>query len=207
MPIGLGDGPRDIDIDSCFFISALFASAGSGAAYAWNGFRNAFDFSGFGLMLGVRSGIGLEDLLVGRKLSSRTSTKLEGNNPIDRLSLHSLPIHHDPSPALRHSIRSPSTNPRSRLDYFTVSILRVLEFQMQSHTSPPKLYTARTQQGNREGIFPGDVMLRFVANTRCCVPLEVYAPPPRSLTRCSSFKLKGRDMQVRVEAVARMYEQ
>jgi len=122
MPIGLGDGPRDIDIDSCFFISALFASAGSGAAYAWNGFRNAFDFSGFGLMLGVRSGIGLEDLLVGRKLSSRTSTKLEGNNPIDRLSLHSLPIHHDPSPALRHSIRSPSTNPRSRLDYFNQHI-------------------------------------------------------------------------------------
>ena len=78
---------------------------------------------------------------------------------------------------------------------------------MQLHTSPPKLYTARTQQGNREGIFPGDVMLRFVANTRCCVPLEVFAPPPRSLTRCSSFKLKGRDMQVRVEAVARMYEQ
>jgi hypothetical protein len=77
---------------------------------------------------------------------------------------------------------------------------------MQSHTSPPKLYTARTQQGNREGIFPGDVMLRFVAKTRCCLPLEVFAPPPRSLTRRRSFKLKSRDIQVPVEAAARMYE-
>jgi hypothetical protein len=77
---------------------------------------------------------------------------------------------------------------------------------MQSHTSPPKLYTARTQQGNREGICPGDVMLRFVAKTRCCPPLEVFAPPPRSLTRRSSFKLKGGDMQVPVKAVACMYE-
>jgi hypothetical protein len=78
---------------------------------------------------------------------------------------------------------------------------------MQSHTSPPKLYTARTQQGNRGGIFPGDDMLRFVAKTRCCVPLEVFAPPPRSLTRRRSFELKGRDMQMCVEAAARMYEQ
>jgi hypothetical protein len=38
------------------------------------------------------------------------------------------------------------------------------------------------------------------------MPLEVFAPPPRSLTRRSSFKLKGRDMQVPIEAVARMYE-
>lgn len=69
----------------------------------------------------MRSGIGLETRLAGRKLSSRTSTKFDGNRPIIRLSRLSRPIHHEPSPALRHSIRSPSTNPRSRLDYFLVS--------------------------------------------------------------------------------------
>jgi hypothetical protein len=71
--------------------------------------------------LGVRSGIGLDILLAGRKLSSSTSTKFDGNTPIIRLSRLSRPVHHDPSPALRHSMRSPSTNPRSRFDYLHVS--------------------------------------------------------------------------------------
>lgn len=59
--------------------------------------------------------IGLADLLVGLKFSGISSTKLEGKTPIALLSRHSLPVHHEPSPALRHSIRSPSMKPRSRL--------------------------------------------------------------------------------------------
>jgi hypothetical protein len=70
--------------------------------------------NGFGL--GDLSGIGLEARLAGRKLSSSTWTKFEGNRPIIRLSRRNLPIHHDPSPAFKHSIRSPSMNPRSRFD-------------------------------------------------------------------------------------------
>lgn len=50
-----------------------------------------------------------------------------------RLSLRKRPIHQDPSPAFRHSMRSPSTNPRSLFD------------------SPPQEYVARHQQGNRVG--------------------------------------------------------
>ncbi len=50
-----------------------------------------------------------------------------------RLSRRNLPIHHDPSPALRHSIKSPSTNPRSRF------------------VSPPQEYIALHQHGNLVG--------------------------------------------------------
>ncbi len=50
-----------------------------------------------------------------------------------RLSLRKRPIHHDPSPALRHSIKSPSTKPRSRF------------------VSPPQEYVALHQHGNRVG--------------------------------------------------------
>jgi hypothetical protein len=89
-----------------------------------------------GLSLGDRSGNGLEALLAGRKLSSRTSTKFEGNSPIIRLSRRSLPIHHDPSPALRHSIRSPSTNPRSRLDYIFISIRGPCKFMVSVPLHP-----------------------------------------------------------------------
>ena len=118
-----------------------------------------------GLWLGDRSGIGLEALLAGRKLSSRTSTKFDGNNPIIRLSLRSLPIHHDPSPALRHSIKSPSTNPRSRLDCILISIGYLQALQPAQHTSPPQLYTARHQHGNRVGRACGSGM--FVLISRC----------------------------------------
>lgn len=99
--------------------------------YPENGLRR-FGFC-FGGWLCDCPGIGLAARLVGWKLSSSTITKLEGNNPIMRLSRLNLPIHHDPSPALRHSIRSPSMNPRSR------------------PVSPPQEYTARHQQGNRVG--------------------------------------------------------
>lgn len=117
-----------------------------------------------GLGLSDRSGIGLEALLAGRKLSSRTSTKFEGNSPIIRLSRRSLPIHHDPSPALRHSIRSPSTNPRSRLDCVSVSILNHRRLDVNgSRTSPPQLYTARHQHGNRVGRLCGSGMLEGCA--------------------------------------------
>lgn len=32
------------------------------------------------------------------------------------LSLRNRPIHHDPSPAFKHSIKSPSIKPKSRFD-------------------------------------------------------------------------------------------
>jgi hypothetical protein len=156
-------------------------------------------------MLGVRSGIGLEDLLVGRKLSSRTSTKLEGNKPIDRLSLHSLPIHHDPSPALRHSIRSPSTNPRSRLDYFSQHIEN---FGVPNAITYFTTKTVHRADPTREsgGYIPWGCHVEIRRKDTVLSAPEVFAPPPRSLTRRRSFKLKGRDMQVPVEAAARMYE-
>ena len=105
---------------------------GEGAfLYPENGLR-MFDFC-FCDWFCWSPGIGLVARLVGWKLSSRTMTKFEGKRPIMRLSRLSLPIHHDPSPALRHSIRSPSTKPRSR------------------SVSPPHEYTARHQHGNCVG--------------------------------------------------------
>jgi hypothetical protein len=155
--IGLGEGPRDLDRLSCFCISARFKAAASGAAYAWNGFRKAFDFAAFGgcglngFGLGDLSGIGLEARLAGRKLSSRTWTKFEGNTPSMRLSRHNLPVHHDPSPAFRHSIKSPSTKPRSRFDYIT-SVRIGLDCQHAAlPTSPPHEYVALHQHGNLVG--------------------------------------------------------
>lgn len=70
---------------------------------------------GLGVLLDVK---GLIDLLMGRKSSGSTSTKLEGKTPTVLFRLN-LPVHHDPSPAFRHSIKSPSINPRSREDYVT----------------------------------------------------------------------------------------
>lgn len=123
---GLGDGPRE--------------AAGLGEAtreYAAKGFRYDFvgdfcgdgegpldtpPFIGFGLVAREMlspplesGGSGLAALLAGWKLSSRTWTKFEGKRPTMRLSLRNRPIHQDPSPAFRHSIRSPSMKPRSRL--------------------------------------------------------------------------------------------
>lgn len=68
--------------------------------------------------------MGLVVLLTGRKSSGSTSTKFEGNRPTILLSRRSLPIHHEPSPALRHSINSPSMKPRSRFDCEGVKALR-----------------------------------------------------------------------------------
>lgn len=82
---------------------------------------------------GLEAGIGLDARLTGWKLSSSTLTKFDGKSPTARLSLRKRPVHHEPSPALRHSIRSPSTNPRSLFD------------------SPPHEYVALHQQGNRVG--------------------------------------------------------
>lgn len=65
--------------------------------------------------------------------SSSVFTKLLGNRPMARGSLRSRPIHHEPSPALRASIKSPSMKPRS---FFV---------------SPPHEYVARHQQGNLGG--------------------------------------------------------
>lgn len=83
--------------------------------------------------LSVTGGRGLTERVAGTKSSSRTFTKFDGNTPTMRLSRRKRPVHHDPSPALRHSIRSPSINPKSCFD------------------SPPHEYTARHQHGNLVG--------------------------------------------------------
>lgn len=54
--------------------------------------------------------------MVGRKSSGSTSTKLDGKEPTVLRSRNSLPTHHEPSPAFKHSIKSPSMNPRSCFD-------------------------------------------------------------------------------------------
>jgi hypothetical protein len=82
--------------------------------YDWKGFLTDFVLcAGFGA--GSLGGIGLGHREGGRKDSSSTWTKFEGNEPTMRGSRRRRPVHHDPSPALRHSMRSPSRNPRSRL--------------------------------------------------------------------------------------------
>jgi hypothetical protein len=81
----------------------------------------------------VRSNASVVDRWTGTKSSPSTVTKFEGKSPIIRLSRRRRPIHHEPSPALRHSIRSPSTKPKSLFD------------------SPPQEYTARHQHGNFVG--------------------------------------------------------
>jgi hypothetical protein len=106
---------------------------------AWKGFRQTvFCFLGadVGLLIGEdpASTIGLVvSRLTGTKSSLRSSTKFDGNSPTARLSRRNRPIHHCPSPAFKHSIKSPSTNPRSRV------------------VSPPQEYTARHQHGKRTG--------------------------------------------------------
>lgn len=87
---------------------------------AWNGFRHTvFCFLGadVGLLIGddPASTIGLVSRLTGTKSSLKSSTKLDGNSPTARLSRRNRPIHHCPSPAFKHSIKSPSTNPKSRV--------------------------------------------------------------------------------------------
>jgi hypothetical protein len=81
------------------------------------GLRNVFAFCGV-CLTGWRTVpavvIGLALRLHGWKSSGSSSTKLEGKRPTMRLSRFRRPIHHEPSPALRHSIRSPSMKPRSR---------------------------------------------------------------------------------------------
>lgn len=76
--------------------------------------------------------MGLVPRLTGWKSASRTRTKLDGKSPVV-LFLRNRPIHQDPSPAFRHSMRSPSMNPKSLFD------------------SPPHEYVALHQQGNRVG--------------------------------------------------------
>lgn len=105
---------------------------------AWNGFRHTV-FCFFGAKVGLLMGeepantMGLVSRLTGTKSSLKSSTKLDGNSPTARLSRRNRPIHHCPSPAFKHSIKSPSTNPRSFVD------------------SPPQEYIARHQHGNRVG--------------------------------------------------------
>ena len=87
---------------------------------AWKGLRKTvFCFLGadVGLLMGEPPAwiIGLVSRLIGTKSSLMSSTKLDWNSPTARLSRRNRPIHHCPSPAFRHSIRSPSTNPKSRV--------------------------------------------------------------------------------------------
>lgn len=110
----------------------------SASLWAWNGLRKTV-FCFFGAAVGLLIGDaptctnGLVSRLIGTKSSPMSSTKLDGNRPTARLSRRSRPIHHCPSPAFRHSIKSPSTNPKSLV------------------VSPPHEYTARHQHGNRDG--------------------------------------------------------
>lgn len=122
LPFGFGDNPP------AFCISRA-AAAGFGApaaAYAVKGFLNVFAFCGVCLTAcplfcldtlpePFCCVMGLPLRFHGWKSSLRSSTKFEGKRPTMRLSRFNRPIHHDPSPALRHSIRSPSMKPRSRL--------------------------------------------------------------------------------------------
>lgn len=96
---------------------------------------------GLGVLLEVK---GLADRVTGRKSSGNTSTKLDGKTPTVLLR-RNLPVHHEPSPAFRHSIRSPSMNPRSRFD------------------SPPQEYTALHQHGNRVGSGGADPIVPIFA--------------------------------------------
>src|SRR3569833_1170837 len=85
--------------------------------------RIVFDFWGvpFGDGVLLPGGRGLTDLLVGRKYSGRSLTKLEGDCPTTLRSRYRRPTHHRPSPAFKHSIRSPSNKPRSVFPCRTVS--------------------------------------------------------------------------------------
>ena len=115
-------------------------------SYASNGFLNTLLlFAGLAdASLWDACVIGEGFLLTGAgwKLSSSTLTKLLGNSPMARGSLRNLPIHQEPSPALRASIRSPSMNPRS---FFV---------------SPPHEYVAWHQHGKRAGIGGAPIVSR-----------------------------------------------
>lgn len=73
------------------------------------------------------------------------------------LSLRNRPIHHDPSPAFKHSIKSPSIKPKSRFDCAIVWLeLQTVEIAMCTGlTSPLNEYMARHQHGKRVGKVPG----------------------------------------------------
>lgn len=51
-----------------------------------------------------RKGIGLALREAGHRSWSSTLTKFDGNFPMIRGSRFSRPVHHDPSPAFRHSM-------------------------------------------------------------------------------------------------------
>jgi hypothetical protein len=86
--------------------------------------------------------IGLPLRLHGWKSSLRSSTKLDGNSPTMRLSRFNLPIHHDPSPALSTSIRSPSMKPRSRLVWKRRSgWLQQTLAPISTHLSAPRIHS------------------------------------------------------------------
>ena len=145
VPRGSGDGTRKVDSsfsgDDCGFLSEPGAFAvfileyglnffltglSSGvlprelqplsrypnSLYPWKGLRKTlFDFCGAATVGGET----FRRMGAGWNFSSSTWTKLDGKRPTMRLSRRRRPIHHDPSPAFRHSIRSPSMNPRSFL--------------------------------------------------------------------------------------------
>jgi hypothetical protein len=139
LPLGVVAG----ESESLFF-AARFGDAA--LEYAWKGFLKAF-FSGtcvfaefclLGRGLALRLALGK-----GWNVSGRTSTKFEGNRPTMRLSRLKRPIHHEPSPALRHSMRSPSINPRSRFvcDCHDISTSSEPDFVLVNpYLSTPRIY-------------------------------------------------------------------
>lgn len=121
-------------------------------------------------------GIGLVDRLTGRKSSGRTSTKLEGNKPTIRLSLRSLPVHHDPSPALRHSIRSPSMKPRSRFDWLYLG--RVSITVVTRLVFPYSCYSRVSPGTPRRIYFSCNVLQKGRAASTNLSSVRVYGPAP-----------------------------
>lgn len=103
----------------------------SNSSYAWYGFLNRDLFLAAADCFGCLSGVTLRLFGAGWNDSSSTCTKLDGKRPTALGSRRKRPIHQDPSPALRASMRSPSMKPRSFL------------------VSPPHEYVALHQHGNR----------------------------------------------------------
>ena len=114
-------GVRGTELDTSVVLRAspdFTTDGGRASLWAWNGFLNTvFCFLGpdVGFISGDGFGVttGLTVRVTGTKSSLSTWTKLDGKRPIIRRSRRRRPVHHCPSPALRHSIKSPSTNPRS----------------------------------------------------------------------------------------------
>lgn len=124
----------------------------------------------------------LRPLFHGWKSSASSSTKLLGNSPTMRRSRFNRPIHHEPSPALSTSIRSPSMNPRSRLvcggENGCQRCCNATEWRSQppTHLSAPRVY----------GLAPArEARRQRLSCHACCALAEPLCPSSRS-PRCGT---------------------